>query len=414
IKSHFPISKPDTPSRDGEDGPLVKFPSTSRPVLSKAGRLATGPVVDKFFALGYLAGFFGILYLGIHLWMMLNGVIAVRPSYAVMKSLHAHLQVYSFLGVFICGFVFQAAPKLFEAGKTTSRWCLVVPGLFLAGSMLHLHPTFSSLGRAVTAAGVTLTVVLLAPALRSRAVDPLRFIASVSLTGAFIGAFLDLTDPLAALVAIWWGWGGLILIGSQQFISGLLQGKKLRGPAGWSTAGAYTISCAALAWAYFGPARWGLAGDIFAISATATLLLFIATTAMSRPVATAMRSPYGMLFTLAFAWALCGSGMLCISERYTDLALHAWTLGWATTLLLPITVRIILFLAELPQPSGATMLTLVLVWQFVPLGRSVAHFFSPEMSVVVAVAATAAYVLWGVLLWRGILAVTKRQFRPPM
>lgn len=396
-----------------QHGPVVKFPTTSSPVHSKLGRLQLGPVVDKFFLTAYLAGLIGIAYLGIHLWMILNGLIPARASYLFMRQAHAEIQIFLFLGLFILGFMFQASPKLFGVPRTTSRWCLTVPALLLLGVALRLWPIIDGADYVLLTAAMAAAAVFLSPVVGGPGMclsDPLRGLAAISLVGAVVSPWIDIGEPVGALLVFWWAWGGFLFIGCQQFISGMLEGRKLAGRPGQFVAGLYLVSCIALAVAAWGPVRWGIAGTVFGALSLVVLLSFLWAAGAVGGLKKNWRSILGITFLLSFAWALAGSLMLLRGAVYVDLALHAWALGWATTLLVPISLRILSFLGEEPQPDARLVVSLVLLWQLVPLGRTLGHMLTPQMAWVVGIAASIVYIFWGAALLPRISKILRRQF----
>lgn len=381
-------------------------------------RLAGGPIADKFFITGALASILGIGWLGTHLWLILNGEMAMGPQYLARRSLHVLIQVYLFMGLFVLGFIAQAGPRLVRSLNAPRHRNLLWIPLLVAGVVLwHFAPELWA-GRLIVAgvfgwAFLYFTKVQ-READRERRQTVGRFV-SIGLAVYALSPLLDLGRPAHALLFFWGALGFIILGSGQQFISAFLQGARCSARAGSAL---LALSVAALGMFLAGIVvetgwLWNAVGAL----TLATLVAYGYATNLARGVAPAKQNALALAFLTGYAWAILGSILLAIKGAvYADLVFHVWAIGWATPLILTVSGQIVSFMAGQSTSESRLFYTMILIWQVVPVGRTLSHQLqlSSSFSWIVTIAATVVLLYWAFQLlkmewyiWRRAAALLK-------
>lgn len=379
-------------------------------------RLQNAPMVHKFFLVGAFFGVLGTAWLGVHLWLMLNGQVHMHGMlYFIFKNLHALVQFHFFLGLFIVGFYLQTAPKLFEIPDPTPRWTLLIlVPLLLAGICLVLLPHLH-IHRYLVAVSFFATAAVITNYYRRATLENRLRMGVLSIFGlCSLGAssFLDLTNPLIAVTVFWCGIFSVILAVSQQFIIWILGGKKLR-PAQSSILlilyfAAATCSILVLTFPDFQP----LGFRLFAIfSLLSAQYLFIAT----RAAAISWRrlsDPLALALSMAQFWAVVGCILLFFGPQNSDATLHLWATGIAVTMVIAVSSRVVGVLSGKDVFGSRTLLLLLLAWQIVPLGRGLRYALAlPSwFSWITGAAAIGVFFVWSASIFWRIARILYRQF----
>ncbi|MBN8548213.1 MAG: NnrS family protein [Deltaproteobacteria bacterium] len=390
---------------------ISKPHSQGRAVSCKFSSMLPVITIDKFFLIGALAGFFGSITLGAYVWLIRSGLLPVSTRYHSMRELHAVMQFYLFLTPFILGFLIQSAQKLFETQITLPRAAqLALPATILAAIAILLAPG-SILVSAILAASIWGVAACLA-LLFLHATWPVRLrFGGFAIFGLFslgAGAFFDLGIPGHALKLFWLGVVPIILATAQQFIKGLLGGRQPAPLASIVTIGLFLGTALALLL----PEESQSASPVATILALLTFIVFLFSTC--RPATFQhLRSPIGVAFACAHIWALLGAVILSQGSAYADSVLHIWGIGYAVTLILGVSMRIIPWIIETQPISSSIQIVLLLTWQVVPIVRGLQPFYPfPRIAVWIAsICALAALAVWAAAIVSSVVAVVSRQFK---
>ncbi|MCO6432051.1 MAG: NnrS family protein [Deltaproteobacteria bacterium] len=351
-------------------------------------------VIDKFFLIGAAAGLFGSLVLGIYVWFMRAGIFTVDGRYHSIRWLHAFTQFYLFMTPFILGFLIQSAPKLFETGKALPKAVhLILPVTICAAVISLLAPDMILGPVLISICCWGLALGFLPNFLSSAAIVKLRFGTPVivGLLSLGAGVFLDLGVPINALLLFWQGIVSIILATGQQFLAGVLGGRRATPKA----CGSMLVLFAACAAAIVGIKNgWEGFDKAAAILASLTLLTFLYSTA-AWSLLTRLKQPLALAFFYAHIWALIGAAMLWNTWN-ADAALHAWGIGFAFTLIIGVSLRLIEWLTDKSPLAGPAALILLSLWQFVASVRTFdsLYGFSHEVLWIGASAALIVLASW--------------------
>lgn len=369
-------------------------------------------VVDKYFFLGFCGGFIGSAWLGVHLWLMRNGQIIVSPHYISLRLLHAYIQFYLFLGLFILGFSLHAMPRILRTEIQTPKWgsflfILLVIGVFLE----WMYPQFLY-GPVIMFTPFFFASMFIASLCRLSARNDVITIGVPVTFGLFclaLGAFFDLSIPRNALYLFWFGVAPIIFGTGQQFISGFLGGQKMS--ISWTRI---------FLLAYVGSLFFAIIHEIspdyeilctygFAGMNIAALIIYIIATNLRRATSV-LNHPLSWAFCIALFWAIIGN-IFILQGGFVDEALHMWALGWAVTLIIATSSQIVSFLANKTYYRTRIIIAL-LIWQLVPLGRSLSMTFHlrGDFSLVVAAATATVFILWGLPLALTLKDIVRRYF----
>lgn len=377
---------------------INKKREVSTPPQQKVGRAFTITVIDKFFLLGALAGSFSSICIGIYLWLQLSGLVAISAVYQTLRSLHAFMQFYLFLVPFILGFFIQSTPKIFEA-RVPIRPSLkvLIPLSFLAGIPFLLTPA-SLIGRAFLAAACWMTAVGMLPAIleTTRAVKVrvgLPSLLGLLCLGA--GTLVELT-PVRALILFWGGVAPIIFATAQQFIAGVLGGSRPSLPAASTN---FFLYLAALFCLYLSHELERVPAILSSGICLGTVLLYLRSVLFWRTYRRWFE-PLGAAFLFAHIWAIIACVVLGTGAIYSDSVLHLFATGYAVTLIIGVSLRVIAWVTDTPAVNDKLLLVMLVGWQFVPLSRGLQPFLNLPSSWVLfsSVAGSLVLLLWATLV----------------
>lgn len=387
-----------------------------RPRASWIARLYSAPLVHKFFLGGALFGVLGTAWLGVHLWLMLNGQIKMNGLlYLIFKHLHALIQIEFFLGFFIVGFYLQTAPKLFEIPSPAPRWALwLLAPMIAAGICLfvfphaHIHRYLLALSYFSTAA------ILFTYYLRATLINRLRLgvLSIFGLCSLGVAPFFNLTDPVVALTIFWCGILAVVFAVSQQFIIWVLGGVKLEPRQSRILLLLFFSASASALLALCEPALADLSFMLFAILSLFTSTYFFVKT---RALAISWRrlsEPLALAISLVQLWAIVGSLILLFGRQYADAVLHLWATGISITLILAVSSRVVGVIAGNIVFRSVTLIALILLWQVVVIGRGLSSLIALPtwFSWITGVCAILVFSIWcAAIFWR-IAQILRRQF----
>lgn len=348
---------------------LVQISSAQKATSTAPGgavrHLFSITLVDKFFLIGAVAGLFGSIGLGAYLWLLRSGLVPLDLYYHPMRHTHAVLQFYLFFTPFILGFLLQSAPKLLETREPLPTFTrLAFPGTVVAAFALLVAPS-SIVGPAIVALCAWGLALALVPAIqRADWAARLRFgfFTVLGLAALGSGPFFNLTSPHAAILLFWFGIVPIIFATGQQFLSGLLSGTRPTAPASLRTLTTFLISGFLLS--------SDIAGKevLASILVTLTFLSFLHSTKAWNALKH-LPSPIAFAFATAHLWALAGGVLLAFGPEYADSVVHIWGIGYAVTLILAISLRIIAWVTDVTLISDWLVTLLLLLWQVVAILR---------------------------------------------
>ncbi len=379
------------------------------PPASFGEKIYQAPIADKFFLSAVACGLFGMLYLGMHLWLMLTGHMRVWQSVHAARLLHASVQLYLFFGAIILGFIFQAAPKLLQVPRQISRagTLLLVPLVGGVGST-HIFPG-SGIGPILVFFAFAMAFLLLYPLLRTSRRESLLGMGVffvISLGSFAASVFLNPEDKLQALLIFWTAVASAIFGASQQFMAGFLGGRRLTAAEG--VACAVCVLAGAMGLGAHIRSGNGTGWGLFSACSVLSVVYFLVATRPSRPMQQVRLEPLHIAFLCAWGWAFLGGLLLLYGPEMADSVLHMWATGWGVTLIMAIMPRIIGFLGGRDVFRRRSLITVLLLWQSVPFARSLVAWSC--LTLPASIAATVALVWWGSAMIRGIFRLLRRQW----
>ena len=370
-------------------------------------------LIEKFFVLGALFGLIGGVVIGAHLWLMLNGRVAVAPSFTTLRALHALMQTYLFFGLFILGFLFQTAPKILKVHVRTSPMFLGTIPILILGIALELQAPGAGIGRWLIATPFAATFAYFA-SLTLRGTKAFRenyaWWVLLSLGGLTISPFFPVLSPEHAQIFVWFGVAPVTFAAGQQFIFAFLGGTRLA-PGKNRFLFAFYLAALSLLFAANlngGDTLWQGAG---AMCGTC-IVLFVIWTNSLRAMRRAYFDPLAFGFVSGYAWALTGCGALAFfGSALIDSSFHLLTLGWLTPLIIAISSQVLRAISgKFWLPPNAVM-TLLVVWQLVPIGRGLRAVLPipPWFSLVVITAAGLVLSLWLIAVARSAVRIMRKK-----
>lgn len=374
-------------------------------------RILTFTLVDKFFLIGAVAGLCSSLWLGAYVWLMRSGVVTIRPTYESMRGLHAFLQFYLFFTPFILGFLVQSAPKLFESQEPLPALVRFALPVVVFGALAKIFFPSELVPSLAIAGGLwSVAVSFVFPFSRAPWSARLRFgvFALVSLLSLGAGAFLDLGVPVHGVVLFWFGIVAIIFATGQQFIAGALQG--VHPPPRWSL----------VTLALFGGTGVSLlsgwiegATPVFsAVLAVLSFASFLYST-RARVILSRGKEPLGFAFLSAHLWAFAGACMLARGPIAADAIIHLWGVGYAATLIIAISLRLIAWITEVALLSDRMVMAILVAWQFVPFVRGFELILALPTNLIVVATAVSAIVLfvWVGTIGYSVVGMVRRQMK---
>lgn len=383
---------------------------------SKHAARSGGFVADKYFLVGVISSFLGTGYLGAHLWLMLNGTIKDTSNYQHFKILHACIQLYLFTGLFILGFMFQAAGKLFstqlEAPKETVRLILLpllgilVIALFgnnIWGRLLLVSPFF------YLNYFIVLIFINSDPNVRYGQCLP-------AFTGSIIyilSAFLNPSIPQEALLIFWGACLAFIFSAGQQFISGVFGGSKMKAKAGLIFTSLYILSITCLAIIVLGASLSTNLWQVFLGLSTLCIVLFLKFTNFKNVLATLTKDPLALGMISAFTWAFVGIFSSWQGSFMADRLLHIWAIAWLFPIVILVSARIMNSFTSTMIFGKTTLFIMIIAWQLVPAARGLYYLKNSSLDLLGLLVACAVIACWLTGLLKGCYLTRKIALKLP-
>jgi hypothetical protein len=354
-------------------------------------RAASGPVADKFFAVGALFGFVGTAGYGLYLWLALNNILPLGLNYPELRYAHAVVQIYLFFGVFVLGFVSQAGGKMLGADLRFGKRPLLLLPVYVVGAfgiLAHL-----SWGTYLVSAIFSLYAIYVAWSCFGTSTRPQQAILAVAgLSVLAISPFLSLHSPISALLILWGGFGTMIFAAGGQFIQAFLGGRNLGGRGGYLFVLLHLGSIAVL---LLSPTSGLYYGCILSLAA---LVVYLMVTDARKWFASFYPNPLGLAFVCGYSWAIA-AWVLQILTGYAsaDLTVHILATGWAAPLIFAVSAQVIGFLTGRDSLMPRRLWWWLLCsWQLVPFGRGTFQLFGlPSwFSIIVAIVSLSVLIAW--------------------
>jgi len=374
---------------------IVPLPRGS--ISPQKPQLLLGPVADRFFAIGALAAFFGGAGLGVTLWLMLNGYLLVRPSYAAMREMHAVIQFYLFFGLFITGFLIQVAPRMLKLSVRPSRSAFLLSILLIVAGILEILAPFAVWPRLFLFIPFVVLFFALADLVVSAAPEERSLLGiwmMISIGSFAAGSFSSLSNPDVALAFFWFAIGSISLATGRQFIVGFLDGRRMTSPENTMLLGLFSLTGLFFLANVFWPQSIFL--QLSGICAAFTLGSYLWWMRLGSAPRRLFSIAIGYSFAFAALWMILGAVSLCFF-KIADVALHLWSIGWATSLVFGVSAQMLRNLTGSFLLSDGAMRCLILLWQVVPAVRASGRIWGQAYAfpLVVAFSATIVLVIWG-------------------
>lgn len=280
-----------------------------------------------FFGLTLLAGRLGLIKLN---------------NYSQVRELHFLAGEYLFFLPFIGGFLLQSAPKLLNTKAAPSSIGLLLLATTVGGALtcpfnLPLAKLIFSLG----AFSIFVALVLDLPKMDFATILRSSLYCFIGLLSFTAIPFTDSTNISQILVIIWLGPVGILLATIQQFMVGVLEGRRPTIVEATLTFILFLLSTPALLQSNPPP--------IARAVALLCLLNFLKScgiiTILKKGLVTRIDSQTRDYFKIAFLsgviWLPIGALVAALLSNAKDSILHAWALGCAATLIGVVSLRLI-------------------------------------------------------------------------
>lgn len=359
-------------------------------------------VIDKYFLFGAASGLFGSLGLGLYLWLIRSGILEFDGDYRAIRGLHASMQFYLFLTPFILGFLLQSGPKLFEVHEPLPRFAyLTLPATVTGAAALIIAPSSFAGPLILSTACLTAAISLLPLYLAATPYVQWRFggFAMCGLISLSAGAFIDPYLPANAILLFWFGIVSIILATGQQFMAGVLKAKLRSINYFRITAALYSATGLSLLLALLGfHNSWKLISGLMIL----TIISFLNASG-GKAIFKNLHTPLGLAFAFAFAWAFIGASLLSRGYANMDNAMHAWGIGFAFTLIIAVSTRLISWITDKQILKDRTLIVSLVLWQIATFVRVTHGIFSFPRIVIIAagVLTTLVLVTWAAAILSG-------------
>ncbi|MEO5378338.1 MAG: NnrS family protein [Magnetococcus sp. DMHC-6] len=375
------------------------------------------PVVHLFWGGGLLGLVIGFS-LGFFLWMWQTGVLALSEHYFLLKLVHAHVQLFGFIGSFLLGFALQAGPNVLGGHPPPSKLLLkFLPILWLGiGLSILSDPVAALIGN------ILITIAFAGPGyllLRvTLAGNPLlRIPRGLPLTGAFtwmaFAPWLPLEDSGTAVFFLWCGPITAAMVAAQQLINNVMQGAILQG----ATARLYMVSLS-FAWlctgwaAFMDNSFWRVSGWAW----LATILILVFGTRFIPSVRTMGFVGINVTLFLGVVGLFVATLMMIIGGREValDAVVHLLGAGVMTLLIIGVASRVAGFFSGQAVVPDRIVVYILLLWSLVALTRvatSLAWIGSDFVGWAVGLGGV-LLIVWGARLALRLIPIGKK-FSPP-
>lgn len=379
--------------------PLVQIGDTK---ATPPKRKRNAPSADLFFSAGIIFAIIGTGILGTLLWLSLRGQIHIPSNYQSLRTTHALLNLYGFLAAFIVGFLLQAGPKIFGVNKPVHQGSLAVFLLYTTGIALLLFDI--ALGAFLLSAAFFLTMLLVADLLAAATTTTRLTLGIPCLIGLFafaIGIFLPFERPFVALALLWTALLPITMSVSQQITKNLFDGKSLTSSHSLVLFGAWSIAVFALACFSLDVLK-DLMWSSFSLFAMVTLLLYFCFTQTWRALFS--KNAYGLGIGISWLWALIATVVSFRGALYVDFIFHLLAIGFASTLILSVSSRVVSAITQFEVFSDRGFYILLFFWQTVPIERGLKPFLPlPHFFTWVAVCcAFGVLIVWATAIFRSL------------
>lgn len=371
-------------------------------------RLFSMLLIDKFFIFGALCGCLGSVGLGVYLWLMRSGVFEISLQFIEWKEMHSKVQFYLFFVPFILGFLVQSASKLLEVETKITHWVrLSLPLVVLSAVSLFIAPE-AIIFKILISMACWLTMLSIFRLMLGASWDARFRFGCFVIIGLFclgVGPYMALGNPLNAVTLLWLGIVSIILGTAQQFIVGVIGGIRPNIKLTILYLFAFILCGFCLALIGQGHLFFSYAASILSLL---TLLTSIYATKGWRAVFK-LNESLPLAFVLAHLWALIGSMMLMSLPESADTVLHIWALGYATTLIIGISLRLISWVTETDPVNERALITVLLVWQMFVIARGfyLYFLFSPTVVILMSLCAAGVLTFWVVAIMQRIFFMFK-------
>lgn len=349
---------------------VVELKKTPSPQCAVA-RSLIGPIADKFFFCGAFCGVVGGAGLGTYLWLSLQGHIAA-PFFGELRRAHVLIQAYLFFGLPILGFIFQTAPRVLQLQIMPKPTTLLLIPVVISGSVVCILWPTSPIGFVVLATPFLVAIVYVWQAYRQSSLSFRGQYATwvlISLMGFVFCSALDINQPRSGILFIWSAVVPVMLITGQQFIAAFLGGRRCSTRDHRIVLVLFLLTLVGLLLACVLTQQAII--KFVGVGALCTVLAYGFATRLWLMTPAALRRPLGLSFFFAKLWAVAGAALLVMyGPSSLDRALHMWTIGWVTTLLIAVSCHVIRAMTGNFLLNDAQLRSLLVIWQFVVFDRT--------------------------------------------
>lgn len=369
---------------------IAKCPNSNFRVIS---------LIDKFFLLGIVSGVLGGVGLGSYLWLSFSGFLNITPNFLFIRKLHALLQINLFLGSFILGFCLHAAPKLIGSRNfANSLSILFIPSLVIGFIFSMIWPD-SVIGSFLLSVPFAIVAAFILRMSFSAATRGNFWLAYPLVYGLLVLAFIpfsDLINPQKNLNLFLLSIMQIIFATGQQFITGILSGRRL--PLLFAVS--VLLINILIGFLYI----VDLDQNYKALVSTCIcmeFIIYIWGTGSHRAFKTWKNSGFALSVAAGNLWLIVSALMFVFNLVPAAYILHTLALGYALPITIVTSCRIMAALSGLPVINDKNLFTLIAFWQIVPLSRLV-HFVYPNASLVSLIFLITVVVL--ILVWSWVIS----------
>lgn len=355
---------------------------------SLTAKLLTASIADKFFSAGALACFIGIGYNGVHLWLMLKGKLPPYQNYMALRESHAILQLFMFFGLFILGFVFQAAGKVIGGSKAASPRILCLPLITITALALFFVPGLNNVARLLLALPFAVAFAYVVAVIKSASKVNWRAATLIllGLLGFSVSAFSSFIFPLSALLAFVASVAMVIFGAGEQFVVNFAGGQRLRCTTGSIIVALMTLLFTlSLALIFLPDLQLNslITRVWFALLAASAMTYSAHTGLLSLLPRLKIRDDAAVKLAIVFGylWLVLGATLgVVYGAMAADALLHILALGWGATIVFAVSSQIITSMSGTKYFSPAPTKLALLLWQPVVIDRGLLPLLAPNLS----------------------------------
>ncbi|MDD2941701.1 MAG: NnrS family protein [bacterium] len=355
---------------------------------SLTSKLLTASIADKFFTVGALSCVIGIGYHGVHLWLMLKGKLPPYQHYMALRESHAYLQLFMFFGLFILGFVFQAAGKIIGGTQSASPRVLFLPLVIVASLTIFFIPGLNNLSRGLLTLPFLVAFIHVLAVVRSAPKPNWRatVLMLLGLVGFNVAPWTSFFLPFPALVSLNLSVTMVVFGAGEQFVVNFAGGKRLQGTAGTAIvgllSGVFTIG---LLFILFPKLQTNstLTTCWLSLLTLATLSYTWHTELFALPMKLSLfrDTPVRIAIVTGYIWLLTGTTLGVIyGAIVSDGLLHIIALGWGATIVFAVSGQIVTSMSGTKYFKPERTKLALLLWQPVIIDRGLLPVISPSWS----------------------------------